>query len=145
MPDTQAVTTPIPAKAQWSLFGINSDQWTSIATSIVTVLGTLLASFGLGHDVIEVITGGVMVAIALGVALWLNTGNVYDQIIAAVQKLLEILGVFAVSRGWLTNEQVAQYSGIVVTVIGMAWQMLHYSSAAGPNLAGSTIVDKPAS
>lgn len=138
---TDAVTTPIPATKQWSLFGINSDQWFSLGTSLLAFVGTVLAAHGVGSDVINVATGVLAVVIATGLSIWQNLGSWPDIAAAAVRKLLLVIGAFAVARGWLTNEQVAEYSGIAMTGLTMLWSMLHYSSAAGPNLVGTTILD----
>lgn len=123
---------------------INSDQAFSFLNTVLTVLGTLLATNGaLSNDMQQLVMGAVTTLATFAVAWWFNAGNIADQATSALRKLLVVFGTYATARGWVTAEQVQSWSGPVMTVAAMVWSWWFYRDDPGPNLPGTTIVDEP--
>lgn len=120
------------------------DQLFSFGNSILTIVGTVLASVGVFKeqpDLLQMVMGHLAVALSIGMAIWLNMGSVGDQIESVLRKVVLIIGTFATARGWVTAEQVQQWAGPIVGALAMAWSYWKYGKAPSANLPGTTIVD----
>ncbi|HEV3312195.1 MAG TPA: hypothetical protein VG815_16920 [Chloroflexota bacterium] len=53
-----------------------------------------------------------------------------DQILSLVRSIITILGGIAISRGFLTDEQITLIGGIVASLIPLVWGMMAHTNAA---------------
>lgn len=54
----------------------------------------------------------------------------WDQVSGLLRQVLPFIGGFAVARGWINAEQLAQYIGAIITVGGVIWALVANSKSS---------------
>ena len=124
---------------------MNRDQAFSLLNHMIAIAGTMLATQGGLADDTQMLVVGILATVgSLGLSMWFNVDNLADMATSSFRKLIMIGGTYATARGYIDAEMMAKIAGPLLMGAMLVWSQFFYRDAPGPNLAGTTIVDPPA-
>jgi len=119
---------------------LNMDQMVSLGNHLLGFVAALLLSWGVAGDLVDLATGVFATIITVSVSIWMNADNAFDAVQSVMRKCLMMVGVFAAGRGWVSAETGTMLVGTIMGLLPVAWSMLFYRDAPGPNFPGTTVV-----
>lgn len=110
----------------------------------VLALGaTWLLARGFDQETTKAVVGSVALLISFGLAWWMNHGVTGDIAMAMIRRLLGVGAAYATFKGIISGQTADTMVTAIMTAVPVILSMWGYSTAAGPNLPGTTVVDAP--
>lgn len=122
---------------------MNRDQLASIMNYAFGVGMTFLVAKGFDQHTAHAVLGTVGLLASFGFAWWMNKGVTGDIVLSLGRRFFALALAWLTFKGWITEDVGTSITTGLMTLLPMLLSMWGYSSAAGPNLEGTTITDAP--
>ena len=119
---------------------MNLDQVLGIVRALMTALGGAAIAHGyVTADVWTLASGAALSIITAGWS-WKTHTLVLDQVLGVVRALSGAAGGYLIQRGWVTVDQVAQWSGVAVAIGTAVWSMTTHADPSKPPVVPPQLV-----
>ena len=113
---------------------MNLDQVLGIVRALLTACGGLLLAKGVVTADVWTATSGFVVSLLSAGWSWRSHALVVDQVLGVVRAGIGAIGGYAVMRGWVSADQVAQWGGLAAVVVPMLWSIAVHADPGKPTV-----------